>query len=166
MRNVLKAAIVLLVSTLVTSLGVAAENEQIYGTWRLVGYTQTDLASGQTTNVFGKAPHGLITYGRDGRLSVLIVNEERPKPASLGAMTDKDRAELFRGMIAYAGTFTFTAKTVTHNLEISWNHLWDGTSLTRNIRFDGRQLTLTTDPQPRAQDGKPVVAVLTWERIE
>jgi Lipocalin-like domain len=140
--------------------------EELYGTWRLVGCTQTVVATGETLPIFGNAPRGFIQYGRDGRMMVLIVHEERPTPADLATMTDTERAALFRTMVAYGGTYTLDGKTVTHHLDISWNQVWTGTDLLRNITFDGRKAIFTTTPQPRSQDGKVAISVLTWEKLE
>jgi hypothetical protein len=139
--------------------------EALYGTWRLVSCTQTVIATGETIHLFGKAPSGFIQYGRDGRMMVLIVHEERPTPADLATMTDQERAELFRTMVAYSGTYTCDGKTVTHHVDISWNQVWTGTDLLRNITFDGRKAIFTTPPGPRSQDGKVAISVLTWEKL-
>ena len=140
--------------------------DELYGTWRLLSCTQTVVATGETIHIFGKAPRGFIQYGRDGRMMVLIVKEERPTPADLATITDRERAELFRTMIAYGGTYTFDGTTVTHHLDISWNQLWTGTDLVRNVTLDGRKAIFTTNPGPRSQDGKVAIAVLTWEKLE
>ncbi|MGH8611080.1 MAG: lipocalin-like domain-containing protein, partial [Gammaproteobacteria bacterium] len=81
---------------LLTSINAASENEELYGTWRLVSFTQTIVATGETVDIFGKAPRGFINYGRDGRMMVLFVKDERPNPADLAKMTDQERAELFK----------------------------------------------------------------------
>ncbi len=99
-------------------------------------------------------------------MMVLIVKDERPKAADLAAMTDQERAELFRTMVAYGGTYTFDGKVVTHHLDISWNQVWTGTDLVRNVTFDGRKAIFTTNPGPRSQDGKVVISVLTWGKLE
>ncbi len=153
--------LVLLIST--TAL---AADERLYGTWRLISYTQTIVATGETTDVFGKAPRGFINYGREGRMMVLIVKDERPKPANLAKMTDQERAELFKTMVAYGGTYTVDVKTITHHVDISWNQNWTGMDQVRNIKFDGRKLILSTNPHPRPQDGKVAIAILTWEKVE
>jgi hypothetical protein len=139
--------------------------EELYGTWRLLSCTQTVVATGETIHIFGKAPRGFIQYGRDGRMMVLIVHEERPKPAGLATMTDQERAELFKTMVAYGGTYAFDGTTVTHHLDISWNQVWTGTDLVRHITFDGRKAIFTTDPGPRSQDGQVAISVLTWEKL-
>jgi hypothetical protein len=126
------------------------------------------VATGETKDVFGKAPRGFLTYGRDGRMMVLIVKDERPKPTAtdLTKMTDRERAELFGTMAAYGGTYTFDGKTVTHHVDISWNQVWTGTDLVRTVQFDGRKLLLRTGPQPSDIDGTMSIFALTWEKVE
>jgi hypothetical protein len=153
--------LVLLISTT-----VLAADEQLYGTWRLVSFTATVLATGETTDIFGKAPHGFLNYGRDGRMLALIVSAKRPKPADVAKMTDQDRVALFKSTIAYGGTYTYDGKTVTHHVDISWNESLTGTDAVREVKFDGNRLTLSTGPTPSPEDGKLLTAVLTWERVQ
>ena len=130
-----------------------------------MSFTRTLVESGEKTDVFGKQPHGYITYGKDGRMMVLIVKSERHKPEDMAKVTDEQRAELFKGMIAYGGTYTFDGKAVTHHIDISANENWTGTNQVRNVRFDGSRLVLSTNPQPSSYDGKVGVGVLTWEKV-
>ena len=161
-------AINLLGSTLIFVMSfssVAAGSEELYGTWRLVSFTSQDVATGVKTDTFGKAPRGFLSYSRDGRMSALLVKDERPKPTDLAKVTNEERAELFKTMIAYAGTFSVDGNVVTHHVDISWNENWTGTSQVRNIKLVGRKLYITTNPQPSVSDGKPVIGVLEWEKI-
>jgi hypothetical protein len=75
-------------------------------------------------------------------------------------------AHLNKTMAAYGGTYTFNGTTITHHVDISWNQIWTGTDQVRNIKFDGRKLILSTNPQPRPQDGKVAISILTWEKLE
>jgi len=143
-----------------------AGNEELYGTWRLVSDTNTFVATGESVDVFGKSPHGFINYSPGGRVLVLIVSDKRPKPLDLAKMTDEEKIELFKTMIAYGGTYTYDGKTVTHHIDISWNQNWTGTDGVRQVKLDGNRLILSTLPQPRPLDGKLVTAVLTWERVK
>jgi hypothetical protein len=143
-----------------------AGNEELYGTWRLVSNTRTVIATGETSDLFGKVPQGFINYGPDGRLLVIIVAEKRPKPAVIEKMTDQERTELFKTMVAYGGTYKYDGKTVTHQIDISWNENWTGTSQVRNVKLEGRRLILSTNPAPHALDGKVSISVLTWERVQ
>lgn len=147
------------------SVPARAGAEQLYGTWRLISFTQTIVATGETIDVFGKAPQGFINYGHDGRMIVLMVKDGRPKPSDLAAMTDRERVELFKTMVAYAGTYTVDSRTVTHHLDVSWNQIFTGADQVRNIEFDGCKFIMSTNPQPRSQDGQIAVSVMTWTRL-
>jgi hypothetical protein len=169
MNVTLRKTISLLVGfslVLLMSTTVIAADQQLYGTWRLVSFTQTVLATGETRDIFGKSPHGFVNYGRDGRVLLLIVGDKRPKPPDLAKMTDQERADLFKTTIAYGGTYTFDGKTVKTRVDISFNENWTGTEQVRHVKFEGKRLILSTIPAPASQDGKVIMAVLTWERIE
>jgi hypothetical protein len=142
------------------------EKEKLYGTWRLVSDVRQDVETGAKTDNFGKHPQGFLTYGRDGRMNVIEVAEQRPKPTDLAKLTDVDRAALFKTLLAYSGTFSFDGKVVTHHVDISWNNNWTGTNQIRNVRLEGPRLYITTNPQPSAIDGKLSVGILTWEKVE
>jgi hypothetical protein len=130
-----------------------------------VSFTQQVVGTGESADLFGKAPHGFINYGRDGRMFAIIARENRPKPTDLAKMTDQERAELFRTVIAYAGTFKVDGSRVVHNVDISWNESWTGTAQVRNFRIEGRRLIISVDPQI-GPDGRQITAVLTWEKVQ
>ena len=142
-----------------------AGNEALHGTWRLLSFTQTILATGEEIDVFGQSPQGFITYGPDGRMMVLMVKDGRPRPSDLANITDQERAELLRTMVAYAGTYNVEGNAVRHKLDVSWNQIFTGTDQVRNIELDGCKFIMSTNPQPRSQDGQMSVSVMTWERI-
>ena len=144
----------------------AAGSEELYGTWRLVSFVSQVVATGEKTDYFGKAPRGFLSYSRDGRMSALLVKDERPKPTDLAKVTNEERLELFKTMIAYGGTFSVAGNVVTHQVDISWNGNWTGTSQIRNFKLDGRKLYISTNPQPGITDGKPVIGILEWEKVE
>ena len=97
---------------------------------------------------------------------VIIVFSNRPKPESLDKMTDQDRANLFRTMTAYGGTYTFHGNRIEHHIDISWNELWTGTTVIRDIRRDGERLVDTSKPAPFSRDGKMSVNTLVWEKVK
>lgn len=143
----------------------SSPSDALVGTWRLLSFTRTIVATGETADLFGKSPTGYITYGSDGRMQVIIVKEGRPKldPARV---TDAQRADLFKTLIAYAGTYRFDGKTVTHHIEASWNESWTGTDQQRDVQIEGKRVTLTTRPSPSPMDGAMTTARLVWERLE
>jgi hypothetical protein len=148
-----------------TSVQVDPGYERFYGTWRLLSFTQTILATGEKIDVFGRAPQGFITYGRDRRMMVMMVKDTRPRPSDLASMTDPDRAELFKSMVAYGGSYTVEPDVVRHHLDISWNQIFTGADQVRNAEFRDGRFIMSTNPQPRSQDGQQAVSVMTWERL-
>lgn len=143
-----------------------AEPTDLYGTWKLINFQRKIVETGQVEEVFGRSPTGFLNYGPDGRMIVIIVRDQRTKPASLQDLTDPLRAELFKGLIAYAGTYTFDGKSVTHHIDASWNEVWTGTDQTRDVTIQGDRILLTTRPAPSSMDGKPSVGILTWQKLK
>ncbi len=121
---------------------------------------------GEKKDLFGKSPQGLIIYGRDGRMLVLMVGDKRPKPPDLAKVTDRERLDLFKTMLSYGGTYTFDGKIIKHQVEVSWNENWTGTEQVRVVKFEGNKLIMSTMPSIGSLDGKLGSAVLTWERIK
>jgi hypothetical protein len=164
-------ATVVAVVVLATAIGFsrrthAQTTNQLAGTYRLISNKVTVVATGETRDGLGKTPKGHIIYGRDGRMMVLLVKDARPKPKDLAAMTDQERADLFRTMVAYTGTYDFDGKAITHHIDVSWNEVWTGTNQVRHVRFDGQRIILSTDPHPEPRDGEVIVSVLTFEKVD
>jgi dienelactone hydrolase len=165
-REAKKAVKAFLIDTFKLTPTAAQLRNQLVGTYRLVSYKSTSLETGKTTDLLGKAPQGYISYGPDGRMMVLYVSEERPKPANTASMTDQDRIGLFKTMNAYAGTYDFDGKVVIHHVDVSSNHVNTNQNLARNVKLEGRQLVITTNSQISPFDGKPNVVVLTFEKVD
>lgn len=157
---------VMLAFALVVLLPVStyAADAELYGTYRLIGTTAKILETGEEEKYTDET--GYITYGRDGRMFALLVRGKRPKPESLEKMTDQQRVELFRTVTAYSGPYTFDGKTVEHHVDVSWNEIFSGMTLRRELRMDGERIMLTTPPSPRSKDGKMSVRTLTFERVK
>jgi hypothetical protein len=147
------------------ALRPAPANEDLVGTWRLVRFTRTIVATGEAQDTFGKTPSGFIQFGRDGRMSMLVVKDQRPAPPDPEKMTDQQRSDLFRTMIAYGGTYTFDGKTVTSHLDVTWNQAWTGTDIVRHVTLEGSKLTLTADPHKSYVDGNVISAVMVFEKV-
>ena len=141
-----------------------AADGELYGTYRLIGTTAKILETGQVEKYTDET--GYITYGKDGRMFALLVRGKRPKPESLEKTTDQQRADLFRTVTAYSGRYTFDGKTVEHHIDISWNEVFTGTTLRREVKRDGDKIMLTTPPSPRSKDGKMSVRTLIWEKVK
>jgi hypothetical protein len=147
------------------SSALAQVNEQILGTWRLINFSAEVVPTGENVEAFGNAPQGYLNYGSDGRMLVIMVKENRPKRTDLSQLTDADRVELFKSMVAYGGTFRVEGDRIIHEVDVSWNENWTGTSQVRRFRIDGRKLIIRQDPQV-GPDGRRTSAVLTWEKVQ
>ena len=141
--------------------------EDLFGTWKLVSTHRTIVETGEILDLTpDNSPFGFLMYGKDGRMLVLNLTRGRPKPDSLETISDEQRVQLFRTMVAYGGTYTLDGRTVSHHIDISWNEYWTGTTQVRTVTRDGERLVFTTSPAPGALDGKLGTAKLVWERVE
>ncbi len=153
------------VSANAVTLSPAPANEELVGTWRLVRFTRTIVATGEAMETFGKTPSGFIQFGRDGRMMMLVVKDQRPAPPEPEKMTDQQRADLFKTMIAYGGAYTFDGKTLTSHLDVTWNQAWTGTDIVRQVTLEGRKLVLMADPHKSYVDGNVISAVMMFEKV-
>ena len=108
-------ATVMAVVVLVTAIGFSRRTQaqttnQLAGTYRLISYQRTVVATGETTEPMGKAPQGHVIYGRDGRFVLFYVADGRPTPSGLATMTDQERADLFKTMVASVAPISSTVR--------------------------------------------------------
>jgi hypothetical protein len=143
----------------------ALADEELSGTYKLISSTRTILETGEVKDSYGKQPKGYIMYGKDGRMLVLITHEGRPTPSRTD-MTDKDRADQYRTLNAYGGTYTFHGDWIEHHIDISANETRVGSNEIREVKRDGNRLIYTTKPQPFSADGKMSVITLVWEKMK
>ena len=162
MRKVILLAVAV---TALPYLALAADDE-LTGSYRLISSTRKILDTGEVLNTWGKNPKGFITYGKDRRMLVLIVRDDRPKPESVDKMNDQQRIDLFRSMTAYGGTYRFDGKRIEHHIDISWNEVWTGTTVVREIRKEGDKLIYTSPAAPFTGDGKMSEVTLVWEKVK
>lgn len=125
-----------------------------------------DVNSGETADAYGGPhPNGFISYGKDHRMMGMAAYDNRLKPARVDQTTADQREQLYKSFWGYAGTYTLTGNTIEHHVETSWNETWTGTTVTRDISYDGTKIVLTTRPQLNS-DGKTIVITLTWEKVK
>ena len=156
----------LVLAIAILSTAAFGGEEELYGTWKLASMQRRIVDTGQTLDAFGSNPRGFLMYGQAGRMMVLIAMSNRPKPESLQKMTDPERADLLRSMVAYTGTYKFDGNTVEHHIDVAWNEVWNGTLLKLDAVRNGDRLTYTTAPIPFAGDGKISITTLVWERLK
>jgi len=163
---VLAMLVLTLRATAQTSPAVT-DQQKMVGTWKLVSYVRDEMPAGKKSDVMGAHPSGYINYSADGRLILIIVGSDRKKPAASVATPEEAKA-LLTSMLAYAGTYTVDtkAKTVSHNIEVSWDETRTGESHLRTYKFEGDCLILTTLPSRDPATGKDTVRTITWKKLK
>ena len=146
-------------------LSAPAAESDLYGTWKLVSQSQKLVDTGEVRAGRGKAPKGYVTFGPDGRMMGVILNEKRPKPESVAKMTDQQRIELFNTMNAFAGTYKLEVNRLTYRFELTHNEVPARASV-REIKIEGRKLTMVNEPAPATADGKMVQTTTVWEKVQ
>ena len=141
------------------------DGSALLGTWKLQSFTTEDLTTGEKTHLFGAHPDGYLSYGPDGRMQAIVVEEGRKAP--VGAVpTDAERSALYNGLCAYAGTYSIDGDLVSHHVDASWNESWSGTVQVRRFRVDGHYLYIETLPDKNPVTGKHSTSVLVWIKVQ
>ncbi len=135
------------------------------GTWALLSMETEDLETGQKRNLLGAHPSGYLSYGSDCRMSAILVKESRQGPAALVA-TDPESIELYRGLIAYAGSYSIDGNQITHHIETSWNQEWTGTTQVSQFNIAEDSLYIRTGPSKSPMTGRQSSTVFIWARVE
>jgi hypothetical protein len=115
---------------------------------------------------FGQNPTGFATFTREGRLSLIMVNDGR-KPLSIldrDAAPADERAQAFSTFVAYAGRYSFTGEKVVFHIEASSIQNWVNTDLTRTVTFHGEQVSLRT--MTTMKGGVAQTIETTWQRLK
>ena len=161
----MKTAILGSALLLAIPLAASAAESDLYGTWKLVSLSRKVMDTGQVEQPRGKAPTGYVSFGRDGRFLNFTVDEKRPKPESVAKMTDQQRIELFNTMNAYAGTYKLDGNKLTYRIDLTHNEVTERASV-REIKIEGRKLTMVNEPAPATIDGKMSQTTAVWEKVE
>src|SRR5438128_12642373 len=156
---IMKTAILGSVLLLTLPLAAQAAESDLYGTCKLVSLTRKVGSAGATEYPRGKAPTGYVSFGRDGRVTGVIASEKRPRPESVAKMTDQQRIELFNTMNAYGGTYKLDGNKLTYRYDVTHNEVPER-ALVREIKIEGRKLTMVNEPGPAVADGKMVVTTV------
>ena len=137
-------------------------NEKLVGTWILEAASSTSSTGERDEVPYGPKPSGVLTYGADGIVTVLISYGGR-KVLSL-APSAAEEAEAFKTFFAYSGRYTLEGDQIVHRVEISSIQNYVSRELRRTIKFDGDRIVLITPPTP--MNGTIRTVELIWKRME
>lgn len=150
---------------LLVGFSVAAEEaNSIVGSWKLVNTSATTAEGKPLVSPMGDHPTGFLVYTAEGRMSLLITHEGRPKLS--GDRLDspmEERAKAFSTMVAYAGRYRMEGNRLVHQVEAASSQNWVGIELPRIVTFDGNRVKLEAPLQER--HGVTQKFEQVWERI-
>lgn len=142
---------------------LAALREQLLGSWRMISWTRTLSGTGEESDALGPDPIGYINYGPDGRVMVLVLRKDRPKPASI-VPSESEKVGLYDSMFAYCGTYAVEEDRVVHAIDASWNESWTGTRQVRLLSFEEGRLVYTTQETTDPMNGSRCSYRVVFER--
>jgi hypothetical protein len=163
MRMTILAMLLSLLCIISGSPARAGDNPLV-GTWHLKSFVREVAGTGERYNQLGEHPDGYLSYGADGRMLVLFVSGEQPRPPA--EPTDEERVKLHKMMLAYGGTYTLSAGKVVHHIDIEWDGRRLGADQVRFYAIDGERLVIKTEPNKSPIDGREGVGILTFERVK
>lgn len=132
---------------------------QLVGTWKLVSMRFAFDDKDERVDVYGAHPAGYISLGSDGRMMGIITADNGERQANT------DPAALFRGMLAYSGSYRIEGDKFVTSVDVAWHPSWVGTEQVRFIRFVDDTLEITTPQQTLPLYGKRQGrGVLIWRR--
>ena len=123
MRSV---AFLALASVPLCSVPVTADDlaTAMVGVWNITEFSRKDVASGTAEKPYRAHPKGRIIFTKGGNNIWFLVSENQPRPASV-APTDPERAELFKNMFAFAGTYKVEGgSSYSGNTQLAWVPGW------------------------------------------
>jgi hypothetical protein len=138
------------------------DHSALIGSWRMLSWTRTAVATGIVTDALGPDPIGYIAYHEDGRMMATVFQRARPKLD--GPPGQAEKADLFDTMLAYVARYSLQDGQVTHHVEAAWNPNWQ-IDLTRPFTLSGKRLTISgavgTDPAT----GEDVIYQMEFEKV-
>lgn len=145
-----------------TPARAALAADQLHGTWNLVSFVRV-VEGTVTGDVLGPDPVGRISYQPDGRVTALLMQQDRPWPADgdFPRTDDVARGAAALGFVGYGGWFELDGDVVTHHVDISLFPEHVGTDLVRVARWDGELLVLRTEER-RTRSGRTMYEELCW----
>ena len=122
--------------------------QKFCGTWRLIGVTRHDPATGRNVDE-GVKYDGVIAYTPDRRVTVIITRDAPGKE---------------RFITCYAARWSLGDGHVVHHVDIGTREKREGTDQLRYYKFEGDVLTLTPPVSPDFT-GASTQRSLIWKRI-
>ena len=141
-----------------------ADAAALLGTWRMVSWTRTAVATGKITDAMGADPIGYIAYHADGRMMALVVDRHRAKLKGT-TPTDDEKVALFDSMLAYSASYTLDDDKVVHHVDAAWNPAWGVSDLIRPYTLEGVTLVISGAPGEDPVTGEAVNYRMEFRKV-
>ncbi len=137
----------------------------LVGTWRFI-ISELRSEDGQVVYPDGMHPVGYLIYTENGYFSVQNMHADRKKHATedLHTGTDEEKLADYNSFFCCCGKYDVLEDSVIHHIEVCHFPNWIGIDQQRFIKFEGKQMHLSTPPLPIG--GKMQTAHLIWERAD
>jgi Lipocalin-like domain len=143
--------------------------ELIVGSWNLL-IDDGIAPDGSRVPRYGPNPKGLLIFGADGRYSLQIMRDARPKFAGNDRLkgTPDEMKAAFQGMISHFGTYTINEadKSFTIRIEGSSYPNWDGTTQKRTITALVGDDFVYANQAPSSAVANADRSELAWRRVK
>ena len=136
----------------------------LIGSWRMVSWTRTLVATGETSDVMGADPVGYIAYHADGRMMAMVFDRRRSNGDSGAPSTLEEKAGLYDTMLAYCASYTLEGDRVVHHVEAAWNPGWQ-IDLIRPFTLTGDQLVISGAPGHDLVTGQAVMYRMEFSKV-
>ena len=163
MRFKIRAPLIALLGLLGSGI-CFSEGNLLIGTWRLTSFVREVASTGERYSQLGEHPDGYLSYGADGRMLVLFVSDQQPRP--LAEPSDEERIKLHKAMLAYGGTYKLLPGRVVHHIDVEWDGRRLGSDQVRFFTVSGDNLVLKTESNKSPVDGREGVGVLSFVRVK
>ena len=163
MYSKVRTPLIALLGFLVSGICLSEENP-LLGTWHLTSFVREVSGTGERYNQLGERPDGYLSYGSDGRMLVLFVSDQQPRP--LAEPSDEERIKLHKTMLAYGGTYKLFPGKVVHHIDVQWDGRRLGSEQVRFFTLTGDSLLLKTELNKSPVDGREGVGILSFIRVK
>lgn len=138
-------------------MSTQSERPGLAGVWRLLDFKRTFSDNGETVDMMGPEPRGVLLLTESGRISVLVTSGARDAEAGPAA--------LFASLMAYSGRCAVEGERFVTNVDVAWHPSWVGTEQVRFYELDGDELRIVTAEQTHPSfPGRLGRAILRWRR--
>jgi hypothetical protein len=129
------------IGLLLAGISESWAQQSIKGVWQVVEITTT----GPNASTNSSPQPGLWIF-TDKHYTYMTVNTDKPRPVVPAAkMTDKDRADAYRGFVASGGTYEIKGDQITMKVFVarSPETMRSGSVFGNTYKLDGKVLTVT-----------------------